>query len=149
MTYSIWMRGELQAEHDDLLEALRTSRKLAADLHHPCEVRGERDVVLGVCVPDGMSAVEAMRKARRTNHDVLVEDTSRAADKCLDHDEHDWITYDRNKPQAYQCRMCHAWAEETPRGPIRQRCSACSRWATRRIIGHGKNARWMCARHER
>lgn len=148
MSYSVWCAGELLAEHDDMVEALRVCRREARARKKACEVRGERGVVLGACIPDSLSAAEAMRQARRTNHSVMTGPVERGDDQCRAGD-HDWIAFDRATPRAFQCRICHAWAEERGGKVTRQRCSACERWAVRRIAGHGRNPRWVCDRHER
>lgn len=149
MTYCVWGRDGLVSEHHDLVAALGAAKKLARMTHRPHEVRDHRGVIMGACIPEGMSAREAMRQARRNNHDAVVSPVLREADTCDGQAAHDWIAYDRVQPQAYQCRMCAAWAERQAERPVRQRCSSCARWATGRAVGTGGAARWLCAHHAR
>lgn len=152
MGFAIYLKNRCIERCEDLVDALRRSRKLAEALSVTLDVRDEtRNVILAVTLSSKSGDVQAMNRAARHNTQRLLEEYDRHPNEtCVDgHGQHEW----QDEPPLHQhlsrCSRCNVlgYNYAARKRPTPLTCSVCGEPATtkrnRKVLKH----RWGCAKH--
>lgn len=135
----------------ELFDALRASRKRAAELDEAVEVANADGIIMGVSLPpsnrDGRPQLAKAQKANTSKRATLPAPT-KSSNICEETDRpHVWWLYEGEPSWTFRCNDCRCWGYQLKGKVCAQRCRACPSAATHSFVDGRGRKRWSCKRH--
>lgn len=135
----------------ELFDALRASRKRAAELDEAVEVSSGDGIIMGVSLPpsnrDGRPQLAKAQKSNTLRRATLPAPT-KSSNICEETDRpHVWWLHEGEPSWTFRCNDCRAWGYQLKGKVCAQRCRACPSAATHSFVDGRGRKRWSCKRH--
>lgn len=141
--------------YEDLVEALRASRAMAAKIDSHVEVRDNFGLIMGVSLPpSNMDGRPIMARAQRNNFAIRAGSgtnkpgASPSSNVCRETGSpHNWWLQEGPPVWEFACQDCRAIGYQMQGRVLAQRCHACAHAAVGFALSKRNRRQWSCSDH--